>query len=92
VLFLVGLVVGTAGAAAFGLPVAVLRLDFPRPLLLLAGVLVGYGTALAGGCTSGHGICGLARLSPRSLVAVLVFLAWGMATTFVTRHLLGLAA
>lgn len=59
------------------------------PGLIAAGLLVGFGTRLGSGCTSGHGICGLARLSPRSLVAVLAFMASGMATIFVTRHLIG---
>jgi len=52
-------------------------------------LLVGFGTRLGSGCTSGHGICGLARLSPRSLAATLVFMAAGMASVFVLRHLLG---
>ena len=56
--------------------------------MLLAGLFVGFGTRMGGGCTSGHGVCGLARLSPRSLVATLVFMASGMLTVFVTRHLL----
>ena len=56
-------------------------------LLLLAGLLVGLGTRLANGCTSGHGVCGLARLSGRSLVAVLAFMVSGFATVFVMRHL-----
>jgi uncharacterized membrane protein YedE/YeeE len=59
------------------------------PVLLLAGLLVGVGTAMGNGCTSGHGVCGLGRLSPRSLVAVLVFMATAIATVFVSRHLLG---
>jgi uncharacterized protein len=54
----------------------------------LAGVLVGFGTRVGGGCTSGHGVCGLGRLSMRSLVAVAVFMASGMAATFVMRHVL----
>ena len=54
-------------------------------LLIAAGLLVGFGTRMGSGCTSGHGICGLARLSPRSLVAVLVFLATGIAVTLVLR-------
>ena len=58
------------------------------PLLIAAGLLVGFGTRLGNGCTSGHGVCGLARLSPRSLVATPVFMASGMLTVFVTRHLL----
>ena len=53
-----------------------------------AGLLVGFGTRLGGGCTSGHGVCGLGRFSLRSLVAVIVFMAAGMAATFVVRHLL----
>lgn len=59
------------------------------PELIIAGLLVGYGTRLGSGCTSGHGICGLARLSPRSLAAVAVFMATGMLTTFVMRHVVG---
>jgi uncharacterized protein len=53
-----------------------------------AGFLVGFGTQLGSGCTSGHGVCGLARLSPRSLVAAAVFMSTGMATVFVTHHLI----
>ena len=59
--------------------------------LLVAGLLVGFGTSLGGGCTSGHGVCGLARLSKRSLVAVLVFMASAMATVYVVRHVIGIA-
>jgi uncharacterized membrane protein YedE/YeeE len=57
--------------------------------LVAAGFLVGIGTRYGAGCTSGHGICGLSRLSPRSLVATLAFMAAGFATVYVTRHLLG---
>jgi uncharacterized membrane protein YedE/YeeE len=57
--------------------------------LLAAGLLVGFGTRLGGGCTRGHGICGLARLSKRSLVAVFVFMACGMAAVAVLRHATG---
>lgn len=60
------------------------------PALVLAGLLVGVGTRYGAGCTSGHGVCGLSRLSPRSLVATLVFMGAGFATVFVLRHLLGL--
>ena len=56
--------------------------------LIAGGLLVGFGTRLANGCTSGHGVCGLARLSPRSLVATLTFMAAGFATVFVVRHVL----
>ena len=58
-------------------------------LLIVGGFLVGFGTRLGGGCTSGHGVAGLARLSSRSLVATGVFLATAMATVFVTRHVIG---
>lgn len=57
--------------------------------LTLAGLLVGLGTRYGSGCTSGHGVCGIARLSPRSLVATLAFMASGFATVFVLRHLRG---
>jgi uncharacterized membrane protein YedE/YeeE len=57
--------------------------------LIIAGVAVGIGTRYGSGCTSGHGVCGLSRLSPRSLAATLSFMAAGFATVFVMRHLLG---
>lgn len=59
------------------------------PVFLLAGVLVGIGTRLGGGCTSGHGVCGLGRLSARSLVATLTFLATGVLTVFFVYHVFG---
>jgi uncharacterized membrane protein YedE/YeeE len=89
ILFLAGLPLGAALAVALGwaqMPGA------PAANLGLAiggGLLVGFGTRLGSGCTSGHGICGLARLSPRSLVATLVFMAGGIASTFVLRHVFG---
>ena len=89
-------------AAAFiaGLPVgAVIVAEFVRapaivvtssvPLLIAAGLLVGFGTRLGNGCTSGHGVCGVARLSPRSLAATATFMAAGFATVFAVRHLIG---
>lgn len=60
--------------------------------LVVAGLLVGVGTRYGSGCTSGHGVCGLSRLSPRSLAATLAFMASGFATVFLLRHLLGGAA
>lgn len=59
------------------------------PIMVLAGLLVGIGTTLGGGCTSGHGVCGLARVKQRSLVAVATFMATGFATVFVVRHVIG---
>jgi uncharacterized membrane protein YedE/YeeE len=58
-------------------------------VVIVAGLLVGFGTRLGGGCTSGHGVCGLARLSPRSIVATLIFMAVAMLVVFVARHTLG---
>ena len=59
------------------------------PLLVAAGLLVGVGSRIGGGCTSGHGVCGLSRLSPRSLVAVMTFMAAGMLTVTLVRHVAG---
>ncbi len=56
------------------------------PLLVLSGLLVGFGARLGSGCTSGHGVCGLARLSPRSLAATIIFMGAGFATVFIVRH------
>ncbi|MGB8712749.1 MAG: YeeE/YedE family protein [Onishia taeanensis] len=58
-------------------------------LMLIAGLLVGFGTGIGSGCTSGHGVCGLSRLSPRSMAATLTFLVTGIVTVYVVRHLLG---
>jgi uncharacterized protein len=90
-LFLLGLVLGTA--AWFGLSgqLPTRRSGLHPGLLVLAGGLVGWGTTMAGGCTSGHGVCGLGRLSLRSLVAVGVFLVVAITTTALTRHGLGWA-
>jgi uncharacterized membrane protein YedE/YeeE len=66
-----------------------IRLDVSWPLLLLSGGLVGYATRLANGCTSGHGVCGLARFSRRSLVATMCFMGSGFITVFILRHVLG---
>jgi hypothetical protein len=65
------------------------QVDAGWPVLLLAGVLVGVGTRYGSGCTSGHGVCGLARLSPRSMAATVMFMASGFATVYVVRHLIG---
>jgi uncharacterized protein len=64
------------------------RMDASWAVVVLAGLLVGLGTRYGAGCTSGHGVCGLARLSPRSLVATLAFMGTGFATVFVIRHVL----
>lgn len=76
--FIVGLVVvGATATWLFNTPVVATR---PLPLLIVAGLLVGFGTVMGSGCTSGHGVCGLGRRSVRSLVATLVFMGVGVAT------------
>ena len=85
--FLAGLIAAAAAWFAFSDDVA--RSGFPLPWLIAAGLLVGFGTRLGNGCTSGHGICGLARLSKRSLAAVVAFMASGIATVYVVRHVIG---
>ena len=64
------------------------RIDADFPPLIIAGLLVGVGTRYGSGCTSGHGVCGLSRMSPRSLVATVAFMLAGFATVFVVRHLI----
>ena len=87
VLFLVGLIIG-AGVYSLWAPVTI-HINASVGLLTIAGLLVGFGTQLGSGCTSGHGVCGIARLSPRSIVATLVFMASAMITVFVMRHVVG---
>ncbi|MGA1372435.1 MAG: YeeE/YedE family protein [Pseudomonadales bacterium] len=87
VVFLVGLALAPLVWAAWGsLPKPTIEAD--SFTLIIAGLLVGFGTRFGAGCTSGHGVCGLARLSPRSLVATLTFMASGFASVFVLRHAL----
>ena len=85
--FLAGLI---AAPLAFSLaaPLPAARVDADFPTLILAGLLVGAGTRYGSGCTSGHGVCGLARLSPRSLAATASFMLAGFATVYTVRHLL----
>jgi uncharacterized membrane protein YedE/YeeE len=86
--FLAGLILAPPlyGLAGGALP----EIALPRAAVVVAGgLLVGFGTRLGGGCTSGHGVCGMARLSRRSVAATLCFMASGFATVFVVRHLVG---
>ncbi|WP_132256225.1 YeeE/YedE family protein [Methylobacterium segetis] len=87
--FVAGLILGPPAFAALSGHWPEMRIVASLPVLALAGLLVGFGTRLGSGCTSGHGVCGLARLSPRSIVAVLTFLASGVVTVFLARGLLG---
>lgn len=63
------------------------RTGFPTSLLVIGGLLVGFGTKLGSGCTSGHGICGIAQLSPRSIIATVIFMFFGAVTVFIIRHI-----
>lgn len=86
--FLLGLLLAPS---LWGVFAALPPIDFEADSLglIVAGLLVGIGTRYGSGCTSGHGVCGISRLSPRSLLATLCFMATGFATVFVLRHLLG---
>jgi uncharacterized protein len=86
--FLFGMLGGGVLYTAWqGAPLPV-TLNTPAALTITAGLLVGFGARLGSGCTSGHGVCGLARLSPRSIAATLTFMAMAMLTVFVMRHVL----
>lgn len=89
-LFLLGLIAGSALYARLSGQYPIPRADFPAWLLALSGLLVGLGTGLAKGCTSGHGVCGLARLSRRSFGAVGIFLGTAVLTTYLVRHWWGI--
>lgn len=84
--FLIGLMLSAAVINTF-FPVAPVTYSRSTLLLVISGILVGYGVRLGNGCTSGHGVCGLARLSKRSAVATLVFMSAAMVTTYIMRHL-----
>ncbi|MCB1999404.1 MAG: YeeE/YedE family protein [Burkholderiaceae bacterium] len=83
--FLLGLLAAPLAYAVFAQPV-VPRIDAGWATLIVAGLLVGAGTRYGSGCTSGHGVCGLSQLSPRSLVATLSFMGAGFATVYLVRH------
>jgi uncharacterized membrane protein YedE/YeeE len=87
--FVMGLVLAGAALRVVAPGVFATTWGATLPVALLAGVIVGFGTQLGSGCTSGHGVCGISRLSPRSLLATGTFMATGFATTYVVRHLLG---
>jgi uncharacterized membrane protein YedE/YeeE len=67
-----------------------ISVSVPSLIVIAGGLLVGFGTRLSGGCTSGHGVCGLARLSPRSIVATAPFMATAVVTSFFLRHVMGI--
>ena len=86
--FVLGLVLS---ASIYGLVATVpaSQIDAGYGLLILAGLLVGFGTRMGSGCTSGHAVCGIGRLSPRSIVATLSFMASGFVTAFILFHVIG---
>lgn len=86
--FVAGLVVAPLLIAAFTGSAIAQTVSSNLPLMTVAGLLVGFGSVYGNGCTSGHGVCGLSRLSVRSLVATLVFMATGFVTVFVVRHVI----
>ena len=89
VLFILGLVISPVLYQIIR-PLPEVAISTSLPLLIGAGLLVGFGTRLGSGCTSGHGICGNARLSPRSMAATVTFMLFGIVTVYVGRHILGL--
>ena len=88
-LFILGLVISPV-LYRLARPLPNVEISTSLPLLIAAGLLVGFGTRLGSGCTSGHGICGNARLSPRSLAATVTFMLLGIVTVYIGRHVLGL--
>lgn len=89
VLFIAGLIVSPL-LYRLVKPLPAIEVSASIPLLIAAGLLVGFGTRLGSGCTSGHGICGNARLSPRSMTATVTFMLFGILTVYIGRHVLGL--
>src|SRR6266853_907759 len=87
--FLFGLIGGAALSFALWQSAALFRPMRPLVVMAIAGLLVGFGTRLGGGCTSGHGVCGVARLSDRSIAATVIFMLVAIVTVAVTRHVLG---
>ena len=87
--FLAGMLLAPFIFLAAGGARPVIEINAPAGLLVLAGLLVGFGTRLGAGCTSGHGVCGIGRASPRSIAATLIFVGTAIVTVFITRHLMG---
>lgn len=88
VAFLLGMVVSPL-AWQVGTALPAIEIDSDYPILIIAGVIVGISTRYGSGCTSGHGVCGISRLSPRSAIATLSFMASGFVTVFFARHVIG---
>ncbi len=89
VAILLGMMTGPLVFWMFSGAMPAIQVPISTPMMIIGGILVGIGVTFGSGCTSGHGVCGLARLSSRSLVATLTFMATGVATVFIIRHILG---
>lgn len=87
--FTIGLLGGAGGYALFSAQGLDLHLETSFPMMLFAGFIVGVGTRLSKGCTSGHGVCGIGRVSARSMAATGIFMAVAAITVFVSRHVIG---
>jgi uncharacterized membrane protein YedE/YeeE len=87
--FIAGLIAAPLLAALTGASIPTPHMPDSWVVIIAAGLLVGFGTRLGGGCTSGHGICGIARISPRSITATAIFMAIAIMVVFVTRHVIG---
>jgi uncharacterized protein len=87
--FVAGLIAAPLAAALLGHAVAMPKMPGSFVTIAVAGLLVGFGTRLGSGCTSGHGICGIARLSPRSIAATVVFMAAAIVVVALTHHVIG---
>lgn len=90
--FLGGLVLGALAVGAVRPELSTITLQTGLPGMVIAGLIVGFGTRMGNGCTSGHGVCGIGRLSGRSLVATAIFMTTAFLTVFVLRHVLGVSA
>jgi uncharacterized membrane protein YedE/YeeE len=87
--FIAGLIAAPLSAALFVLPLPLPQMPASLTVVAVAGLLVGFGTRLSNGCTSGHGVCGIARLSPRSIVATVIFMTAAIVVVALTRHVFG---
>jgi uncharacterized protein len=87
--FIAGLILAPLAGGLVGFPLAAPEMPASYLVIVAAGLLVGFGTRLGGGCTSGHGVCGIARLSPRSIVATAIFMVVAVVVVALTRHGLG---
>lgn len=88
-MFLVGLILGTILYRIVSEDRLSISIEASIPILIFAGLLVGFGTNLGSGCTSGHGVCGIARFSKRSIVATITFMISGVMTVYIVKHIVG---